>query len=506
MPAVDRTSITVVRVALFALTALLAWHAYHFAAGSIRGILYPHELDYGEGIVWFQVQQLFAGDAFGDISRFPTVVFHYTPLYHFLSGLLAATGIDGLVAGRLLSVASTAAMVLLIGAIVRHVIIQAEGARWVANACAAIAGLSLLVSFPVKIWAPLMRVDMLAFALALAGIYAGLHAIRRPRFVYAAALLFVLAVFTKQTMIAAPASVFLVLLLYRPRTAFAGIATCLVAGSVTLGALTYATGGGFLRHVFAYNVNRFDFGRIDQIAIIGLGHIFLVAAALIGTASTLPAIRRFARRRRTADPGEAAATMLGCYLLLTTIMLLLVLKSGSSANYFIEWFVALAIFAGLAARAAVERSFAVGGASVSETHAVGKLAIAALCMQAVFIDPNQYPGRFFSARADGLARLTEMVRAADGPVISDDMVVVMRAGKPVLWEPAIFTELAATGVYDERPFVRMIEQKRFAFFIIYQGRGGNLFSQRYSPAVAAAIDTAYPRRENIAGLTVHFPR
>lgn len=506
MPPIDRTSITVVRVGLFALAALLVWHAFHFATGSIRGVLYPHELDYGEGIVWFQVQQLFAGDAFGDIRRFPTVVFHYTPLYHVLSGLLAATGIDGLVAGRLLSAVSTAAMVILIGLIVRHMIVQAKGARWVANASAAIAGLTLLVGFPVKIWAPLMRVDMLAFALALAGIYAGLRAIRRPAWIYPAALLFVLAVFTKQTMIAAPASVFLVLLLHRPRTALAGIATCLIAGSVALGALAYATGGGFLRHVFLYNVNRFDLGRIDQIAIIGLGHIFLVTAALIGLAATLPSIRRFARSRRDAEPGEAADAMLGCYLLLTSIMLLLVLKSGSSANYFIEWFVALAIFAGLAARVAVERSFAVGGTSVSETPATGKLAIAALCAQALFIDPNQYPDRFFSARADGLARLTGMARAAEGPVISDDMVVLMRAGRPVLWEPAIFTELAATGAYDERPFVRMIEQQRFAFFIIYQGRGGNLFSQRYSPAVAAAIDKAYPRRENIAGLTVHYPR
>lgn len=506
MPPVDRVSVSVVRVGLLLLAALLAWHSYHFAAGSIRGVLYPHELDYGEGIVWFQVEQLFAGQAFGDIRQFPTVVFHYTPLYHFLSGLVMATGIDGLAAGRILSLLSTAAMVVLIGLIVRYMIVQAAGARWVANASGAIAGLTLLVGFPVKIWAPLMRVDMLAFALALAGIYAGLRAIRRPTWIYPAALLFVLAVFTKQTMIAAPASVFLVLVFHRPRTALAGIATCLIVGSVALGALAYATGGGFLRHVFLYNVNRFDIGRIDQIAIIGLGHIFLVAAALIGLAAILPSIRRFALRRRDADPGEAANVMLGCYLLLTTIMLLLVLKSGSSANYFIEWFVALAIFAGLAARVAVERSFAVGGTSVTETPAAGKLAIAALCAQAMFIDPNQYPERFFSARADGLARLTDLVRAADGPVISDDMVVLMRAGRPVLWEPAIFTELAATGAYDERPFVRMIERRRFAFFIIYQGRGSNLFSQRYSPAVAAAIDKAYPRRENIAGLTVHYPR
>lgn len=505
MAGVDRVAVTVVRVGLVALAALLLWHEWHFAAGSIRAAGYPHELDYGEGIVWYQVEQLFAGRAFGDIRQFPAVVFHYTPLFHVLSGLVAALGVDGLAAGRIISLLSTAAMAILVGAIVRHLVVTSNGDRRTAIACATIAGLTLLVAYPVKIWAPFMRVDMLAFALTLAGIHAGLRAIRQPGWVFAAALLFVSAVFTKQTMIAAPASIFLVLLLYRPRTAVAGIATCVVAGSIALAALAYATGGGFLSHVFLYNVNRIDVGRIDQIGIIAFGHLFLILAALVGVATTVPALRQFARRRRNAEPAHAAAAMLGVYLVLTTIMLLLVLKSGSSANYFIEWFCILAIYAGLAVRIALERSFGGGEGHATETPFAGKLAVAALCAQALFIDPAQYPARFFQARADGLARLTDMVRNADGPVISDDMVVVMRAGRPVLWEPAIFTELAATGAWDETAFVRMIEQRRFAFFIIYQGRGGDLFSQRYSPAVAAAIARAYPRRKNIAGLTVHRP-
>ena len=506
MAAVDRVSVTVVRVGLIALAGLLLWHAYHFVAGSMRAVAYPHELDYGEGIVWFQVQQLFAGEAFGDIHIFPAVVFHYTPLFHFVSGLVAALGIDPLAAGRIVSLLSTAAMVILIGAIVRHVILQSHGTRRTAYACAAIAGLTLLVAFPVKIWAPLMRVDMLAFALTLAGIYAGLRAIRQPAWIYLAAFFFVLAVYAKQTMIAAPASVFLVLLLYRPRTAVKGIFTCLIAGSIVLAALAYATDGGFLRHVFLYNVNRIDLGRIEQIGIIAFGHIFLIMAALVGVAATVPALRRFTAHRRKSTPQDAAHAMVGCYLLLTTIMLLLVLKSGSSANYFIEWFAVLAIYVGFATRIAVERSFGVGTTIATETSFTGKLAVAALCAQALFLAPDQYSARLFQARAPGLAQLTEMVRQSKWPVISDDMVVVMRAGRPVLWEPAIFTELAATGVWDETPFVRMIEQRRFAFFIIYQGRGGNSFSQRYSPAVAAAIEKAYPRQENIAGLTVHYPR
>ena len=61
---------------------------------------------------------------------------------------------------------------------------------------------------PVVTWAPFMRVDMLAVALSLFGLVAAFKALERPRLIYLAALLFVAAVYTKQTSIAAPAATF----------------------------------------------------------------------------------------------------------------------------------------------------------------------------------------------------------------------------------------------------------------------------------------------------------
>ncbi|MEO7815179.1 MAG: hypothetical protein ABIR87_07015 [Sphingomicrobium sp.] len=506
MPAVDRATRFIARLGLLSLAALLAWHACRFVANSIRAVRDPYELDYGEGIVWFQTQQLFAGKAYGDIHHFPAVVFHYTPLFHFLSGLGAAMGFDGLAAGRTVSLLSTAAMVVMIGAIVRHVLLQSQADRRTANICAVVGGLTLLLAYPVKFWAPMMRVDMLAFALALAGVYAALRAIRQPRWIHAAAAFFVASVFAKQTMVAAPGAVFLVLLVYRPRTALAGIATCLVAGLIAVAALTYATHGGFLAHVFLYNINRFDVGRIDKIEIITLSHLFLVIVALIGVGISASAVRRFVAQRRTAAPPDVAAAMLVAYLLLTTIMLLLVLKLGSSANYFIEWFAVLAIFVGIALRDPV--ATALGGKPLTSSlpSPIGMFAVFGLCAQSLMITPTQYPAEYFAARAPAMARLTDMVRNADGPVISDDMVVLLRSGRPVLWEPAIFTELAATGGWDERPFIKLIEQRKFPLIIVFQARGDKLFSQRFSPAVGAAIERSYTRQEKVAGFTIHRPR
>jgi hypothetical protein len=102
-----------------------------------------------------------------------------------------------------------------------------------------------------------------------------------------------------------------------------------------------------------------------------------------------------------------------------------------------------------------------------------------------------------------LGELVTEVSEATRPVISDDMVVLLRAGKSVLWEPAIFHELALTGYWDERPFIDMIDSHTFAFFITV-GDEQNQWDGRYTPLVAEAIQKAYPVKRRIAGYLVHL--
>ena len=85
---------------------------------------------------------------------------------------------------------------------------------------------------PTSQWSVLMRVDMLCMALTFGGLLCGMLALTRPRAVYLAALLFVAAVYTKQTAIAAPAAVFGTLLFLRPRTALTGIGCAVALGLV----------------------------------------------------------------------------------------------------------------------------------------------------------------------------------------------------------------------------------------------------------------------------------
>jgi hypothetical protein len=287
-----------------------------------------------------------------------------------------------------------------------------------------------------------------------------------------------------------------------------GIAICLALGIAALLALGWLTDGGFYRHIFLYNVNRPDLSRLWLILYAALGqaaYVVLAGFVLIRRLAELrPKYRgalnlRLALGRNVADVRLLIAV---AYLMISTLMLVLIAKSGSSINYFLEWFFALGL---LAAMAPSEANRGVrNNADRKTVFAIGipiALAIEAVTAPRPVSDLAMNP-----ARAHELAQLSGEIASSAKPVISDDMVLLIRSGRDVLWEPAIFAELASTGDWDERPFVQRIRNREFAFFITWGQRGGPRFDERYNPAVADALDQAYPDKEELAGLTIHRPR
>ncbi|HUE79933.1 MAG TPA: hypothetical protein VMN38_09915 [Sphingomicrobium sp.] len=500
-------------VALLICIAVLAVNMVLFVDTGVKAIRYPFEIDYGEGIVWQQALRIASGDAYGGIAQFPAIVFHYPPAFHLISTTTAAMlAMDTLAAGRLVALISTLLTSGFAGLVVFRSMREEAGAV-AAAICAVIGGLVILTYWPVLVWAPLMRVDMTATALSLAGVYLGIAALRRPALIHAAALCFVAAVYTKQTSIVAPAATFLTLLLICPKVARAGIVTAVLSGLIVLGALIWWTDGGFVRHIFLYNINRFDAWRLRWIREALETHSLYFGVAAIGVGSQirsrLPKYRGLsraaARARLAASPADAAMLLVLVYFLLATAMLITIAKSGSNVNYLIEWLCVLAILVGMAMRdaaIAVTQSAPAAFRRRSANFVLAVILPAAVAVQVVMLPsiPDQRRGPIPELR-----QLVTLIREAQRPVISDDMVLLLRAGKPVVWEPAIFTELASGGLWDERPFVRLVRARHFAFFVTAGGRGTRLFDARYTPAVADAMDAAYPQKRRLAGYTLHFP-
>lgn len=501
------------RLGLAALAIVSVWNLFQYAIGAGLAIRFPYGLDYGEGIVWQQMQLLLSGDGYGTIEGFPAIVFHYPPLYHVAVGMLSAvTGMDQLAAGRLLSIGSTVVMSGFIAASVVALSSARTGRTpgWIGGLLAASIVLSTL---PVQSWSYLMRVDMLSLAFGFAGFYFGLRSLTRPGAIHVAAVLFVAAVYTKQTTIAGPIAVFAVLLFLRPRTAWAGIATGLGLGLVALALMIWLTDGEFLHHILLYNINRFQWRGLLGIGAMFQTHLLYVIVALFSIYiwhGRLPshyfneAGWRGLRQRLLASSADAGYTMALLYLVLVTLMLPMALKSGASVNYFLEWGCIVGLFTGfvLVDAAAVAMGKPVA-AKAEIVIAILPLILAVNASQLSGATRELLSGHLPPRQA--MARLAELVKAAPAPVVSDDMVIVLRGEKPVIWEPAIFAELASKDMWDERPFLSKIEAREFAFFITQGKAGDRLYDSRYSPSVSRAIQTYYPAKHRLAGYYLHFP-
>lgn len=490
------------KVALGLLFVMLLYRAAEFAATGFGAIHFPWGLDYGEGIVWQQARLIFTDRAYGPIDQFPAIVFHYTPLYHAVAWQVATTlGTDELATGRAISLLSALVAAIATGTIAAMLVDRRDhnADRWLTGS---VAGLVVFTFVPMINWSPLMRVDMLAIALSLLGLVAALKSIERPRWMLLGSLLFVAAIYAKQTTIAAPAAAFAVLLVTRPKLALQGIAACTAIGLAALIALNWLTDGGFYRHVFLYNVNRVELSRLLWIVYAGAAHAIYVSLAGWMVARRIGDFRaRYptVRALRAAGNGDIKRLIALAYFAVTSVMLLMVVKSGSSINYFLEWCFAIAIFVA----AGVQEPPPASAGTVKARRVLAACIPLGMALQAFITTGFDFDLDPDGRRARELGQLSREIAAADKPVLSEDMVLLLRSGQDVLWEPAIFAELASTGAWDERPFVQRVRDGYFAFVIASGVRGEPRFDQGYNPAVAAAFDAAYPAKERLAGYIIY---
>jgi hypothetical protein len=445
---------------------------------------------------------------YGNSQELPFIVFHYPPLYYLLVRAISIFMPDMLSGGRLISAVSAVLIAPLVAGIVLVAARNPDGRRRVMPiAIAVVAGLLVLCLHAVRTWGLLMRVDMIAIALGLAGVLVAAWADGDFRGTTFALLLCVASVYAKQTQLPAGAAIFLVTLLRRPRSALGAAAITLVVGLAALGALQGLTSGGFLRNIIGYNINRMSWHSVLHASLpelTSLPFVVLMLEAvpviLIGLFSGGPVGRQphisgwGLVRLRLADRAAAARAIILLHFIFATMMLITIFKSGSYFNYLLDWLSIGSVLIGvlLCDLAGSRRDFAL---------ATG-LMVAGVLLMPLQLMPEQV----LQGGGDEQLALARRIAAADKPVASEQMTLLMRAGKPVIFEPAIATELAALGQWDETPLIEMIRSRGFAFMITGDDTPGG--TDRRSPAVDAAMRATYPRVEHVGDLPLwlHLPR
>jgi hypothetical protein len=345
-----------------------------------------------------------------------------------------------------------------------------------------------------------MRVDMTALCLSLLGLFLFL---RRPGAggSSAAGVVFLASLFTKQSMIAAPAAAMLALLMNGQRREATAMAAVMgVLGGGLIGLLTIATGGEFLRHTVRYNANPFNLAQFFSFASSNL----LGMNALAGLALAIPLTLLASRRPRDVGTDNAlagrrqVALTAALYLGTASLTSLSAGKLGAGPNYFLEWNIACCILIGLLLGPALGL---LGGRSSRTATA---MAIIAVIGFAGFTRLGTTVRQWrivtgHDARLNQIASeagpALDAIRATPGRVFSDDMILLMKAKRDVPWEPAITAALARTGDWDDRLAVDLITTGQFEAIIV-RNLDEPLFFTR---AIRAAIRDRYVDTGVLAG-------
>jgi hypothetical protein len=336
----------------------------------------------------------------------------------------------------------------------------------------------------VTTWAALARVDTTALLLTLAGLAVVVHR-GVTRQAWPALVLFWLAFFTKQNAVFAPAAVLLDLALARDRRTPRAFASYAVPLAVLFGALVLATRGRAYRHLVPYTAAaEYEWAR--------MGECYLDFAIIAGPLLLLIGTGLAAAPR---EMRAGAGRTLLLYFLLNLAGLAMIAKAGAAQNYFLEPWLATVLLAAWAGQALGERypaSAAWRGPLLLLAAAVANYAYPSLdrLPQALRRPEN----------ADEFPVLTRLVRETPGPVLSENLSLLVVNGREVLLEPFGILLLARSGLFRPDRLVRDCEAQRFSLVIVehrmWEMPGfGECLERRYAPSAdLGPYQALVPRR------------
>ncbi len=479
-------------------SGLAAFLALFFLVGEIRLIQIPAQRDYGEGHNLWMTRQILE-KPYPPIDTLPFVVFPYTPLYHLTSRLAGVFVSDLLIAGRSLSLISTLGIALAVVLTILFSLPSRAPLAW-RVVSASFGGAMVLMADSVVGWASLMRVDMLALLLMYSGLGVYIVLGRRERWLYLAGALFVLAVFTKQTMVSAPlACVVFGLLTDRWRT----LRLCAFMVALGLAGVWYFNGithGGFLKHVVQYNIHpyfwRIACTRVYNHARAALPAVTIAVLAVAGVFNVTAVRRRGVLgylQTRLAHPYDRAILISGLNCALAGAWMLSIGKMGSDYNFFLTWDISLCLLCGLF----VFRL----AAAWTEQGLVPALLLSTMLLPGVALLGAYLPGSGYGQIVKEDAEVVRMLKESPGPVYSDEILLVLQAGKPLEVEAGTIAALTLAGGWDERAYVKLMEQGYFSLLVTRSIYAWDMFT----PAVSAAIEKAYVLDRRIGPYFIYRP-
>jgi hypothetical protein len=485
-----------------------------FILKCFHDVPYPFAWDDDDGAVWWEIAHVTNLRAlYHPIQEYPYFVTPYPPVYHAVTWLAARVTGNIQVAGRLVCIFSALGMSLVFGLLV----FQASPRRIPARIRASGAALAALLCFrldSLSSYMPGIGVDPSAVFLSFLGVWLFVRFAPRAGWTHVAFTIFVLAVFTKETAVAAPMACLIASALIDAKKAIRLLAFYLTLALVILAYLSWQTRGEILRHLFVYNAQQpFSITHL----ILGMQENLVRMLPLVALAclAFLPFVHHvlFAKRHEfvlwlragvRSSPYRRALFVLGLELVTALLISVSYGKVGGGYHYFLEWNLACCPLVGLLMVRAIDSwrpssRYTLGGAALFLL-----LFLAALTgfpeslyrLDSVF---RLTPGvrRIQDAQYSSAAAALKIVEETPGPVLCQNMVLVMKAHKEIPIEPGIQCFLSKTGVWDQSGFVGMISSQKFGVIIMR-----TLNNSYWTDEIVAAIKEYYVPSEQIGDETI----
>ncbi len=460
----------------------------------LAGLLFPYQLDYGEGYVLHFVRQWARGQPiYLPVGDYPYITANYPPLAILLA--LALTPLLGLgyTAGRVWTLLAIATATAILVAWVRH-----EGRRWLP---AVAAGLLFAGSPYIYHWAPLFRVDLVGLALTLAGLYAvflssppraiGREGGQRPGLLWLAVVLFVAGLYAKQSFLFAPAAALAYLFLFVDRRQAIKMAAAMaVLGGGLFLLINALTAGGFWEGLVTSNVNPFlwpEFWKQQA--------DFFGTFAVLGLLTAWYLVDKFLLQR--AMPLRDKVSPVDLYLGTALVSLLFAGKAGAWENYFFEALAVLALCGGLG----LARMARHGG------QLVQILAPLLLLVQlALMWHTPDVAERYLRLTRQSNEAIAPILAGTPDPIVSEDMGLLVTNGKVLDYCSFQYSQLARAGRWDQAWELGQLRDRRFAMVILERGTRLDVDRfQRFTREFLSELDRNYRHARTVGKYELYEP-
>ncbi len=468
----------------------------------VTGLVFPYQLDYGEGLLLHFVREWSQGrPIYLPIGEYPFITANYPPLGILLP--LALTPLIGLhyAAGRVWTLLAIAAIAALIAAWVRQ-----EGRRWLPAVAAA---LLFLGSPYIYHWAPLFRVDLIGLALTLGGLYALSHRVEsgggvracptppsplsgeRGKLFWTAVVLFVAALYAKQSFLFAPAAALAYLFLFADRRLAVYMAAAMagLGGGLFLLINTF-TQGGFWQGLVVSNVNPFLWPEFWK----QLGNFFGTFAGLALLAAWYAADKFLLDR---ATPLRHKVNPIDLYLIASLASLCFAGKAGAWENYFFEALAAITICAGL--------GLARLGRYGKQPY--GVLAPLLILLQvALMWHTPRVAERYLQLTRQSNEAIAPILATTPDPIASEDMGLLVTNGKGLDYCSFQYSQLARVGRWDQSWELGQLRDRRWTLVILERGTRLDVDRyQRFTREFLSELDRNYRHARTVGKYDLYEP-